>query len=224
MEKLEQKILLSITGEEEDHYKGKIEEIKSRNISRVALFLERFLPKQREDIYNELERSTIKEIPLAHIRSDMHKEELELLYKKYNTRYFTIHEDHFDILEKWKGFERNLFLEMNTDNVVSENVKVNEIGGFCIDLAHFQKAKDKGVIDYDYVCQKRGNKELFKCNHLGGYSFEKIQDLHYVTEKDDFLYLKKLPKFIFGEIIAIEINNTIEEQIHFREHIIKMLS
>jgi hypothetical protein len=40
---------------------------------------------------------------------------------------------------------------MNTDNIVAENVKVEKIGGFCVDLAHYQKQKDMKTIDYKYI-------------------------------------------------------------------------
>ena len=162
---MNRKFLVSITGDNDYHYKEKIEEIKIRNISEVALFLERFLLKQREDIYNKLEKSSIKEIPLVHIRDDMSREEIELLYNRYNSRYFTIHENHFDVLNKWKGFEKNLFLEMNTDDIVANNVKVEKIGGFCVDIAHYQKQKDRETIDYEYIYNRRDDKNLFKCNH-----------------------------------------------------------
>ncbi|MGM0482556.1 MAG: hypothetical protein ACQEP6_01675 [Patescibacteria group bacterium] len=154
----------------------------------------------------------------------MNKEELEFLHNSFGSIYFTIHEDHFDILDKWGEFKNNLFLEMNTDNTVADNVKVEEIGGFCIDLAHYQKEKDRKTVDYDYVYERRNNPELFKCNHLDGYSFEEMMDLHYVKSIKDLEYIKVLPEFIFGDVIGIEIDNTIKEQLHFKEQIIKMLS
>lgn len=223
MKDLEEKILLSITGCEDGHYERKIEEIENRNIDTVALFLERFIPEQRKKIYERLKQSSIKRIPLVHIRDDMDKSELTFLYSRYGSKYFTIHENHFNTLHKWKGFEKRLFLEMNTDNEVSENVKVENIGGFCVDLAHFQKQKDRKTVDYDYVYERRDSKDLFRCNHLSGYSFEEMTDLHYVNSEKDFEYLKELPPFVFGDTIGIEIDNSIEEQIYFRDYIFSLI-
>ncbi len=220
---MKEKILVSITGNTDEHYLDKLREIEKRNINRTALFLECFILEQRKNIYNELKNSQIKEIPLVHIRDDMDKSELEFLFNNYKSRYFTIHEDHFNVLSKWKGFEKNLFLEMNTDNIVAENVKVEKIGGFCVDLAHYQKQKDRKTVDYDYVYNRRKEPELFKCNHLSGYSSEKMEDLHWVNNEKDFDYLKKLPKFVFGDCLGIEINNSIEEQLKFKEYILKLI-
>jgi hypothetical protein len=220
---MEEKILLSITGNKDEHYLDKMREIKERNINRVALFLECFSLDQRKNIYSELKKSKIKEIPLVHIRDDMDRNELEVLFDNYKSTYFTIHENHFDVLSKWSGFERNLFLEMSTDNIVAENVDVDKIGGFCVDLAHYQKQKDKKTVDYDYVYNRRNEKNLFRCNHLSGYSLEEMTDLHWVNNESDFDYLKKMPRFVFGDCMAIEINNSIEDQLKFRKHISKLI-
>ncbi len=217
-------LLVSITGDKNEHYIDKIKEINERNISVVSLFLERFLPHQRDEIYKMLDESAVKEIPLVHARDDMKKDEFVFLSKKYNTQYFTIHENHFDILPRWKGLENKLFLEMNTDNMVAENVKVEKIGGFCVDLAHFQKQKDMKTLDYKYVYDRRYYKGFFKCNHLSGYSFSRKKDLHYVESEKDFDYLRFLPIFLFGDVISIEIDNSISEQISFSKYIYDILS
>ncbi len=214
-----EKIWLSITGNDYKECKSKVEEIKKREFEEVCLFFPYLPLEERKKIYQEIEKTKIKKVPLVHISNDFGKSELQFLFERYKTRYFTIHESDFDVLSKWDGFLQYLFLEMNSDNIVAENVKVEEIGGFCIDLAHYQKEKDRGSIDYDYVYNRRKDKGLFKCNHLSGYSFKEKDDLHYIENESDFDYLKKLPKFIFSETIAIEVNNSIEEQIKFREYI-----
>jgi len=224
MENFSDKVYPSITGETNKHWKNKIEEVKELGIKVIPLFLERFKKRQREEIYKALKGTPIEEIPLVHIRHDMNKKELELLEDKYNSQYFTIHESGFNYLNKWSGFEKNLFLEMNTDNRVPENVKVEEIGGFCVDLAHYQKQKDRDTIDYEYVYNRRKNQELFQCNHLSGYSFKKKEDLHFVKKKEDFDFIKQLPSFLFGEVIAIEIDNSIKEQLEYKKYILKLLN
>lgn len=211
-------ILVSITGDRDYHYKRKIAEINQKSISNIALFLEKFSFKHRQTIYQRLENSSVQEIPLVHLRHDMKKEEITFLERRYNSKYFTIHEDHFNILSEWEGFEDKLFLEMSTDNKVAENVKVEKIGGFCVDLAHYRKQKDiHSLADYQYIDDRKNQKTLFKCNHLSGYSFSQKMDLHYVSHKKEFNYLIDLPSFLFGDIIAMEINNSIQDQIYYRE-------
>jgi hypothetical protein len=36
-----------------------------------------------------------------------------------------------------------LYLELNYDGFLSKSVKVNKIGGFCIDLSHFKTTEKK---------------------------------------------------------------------------------
>lgn len=224
MEKLSEKILISITGGREKHWKSKLAEIEKYKIKEIALFLECFNKKQRDKIYSAVLSSKIKKIPLVHIRNDMTKQELTFLSKNFKTKYFTIHESSFRYLKKWNGFYKQLFLEMNTDNFVPKAVKVNKIGGFCIDLSHFKIGEKKSSKELEYILKRKNIRRYFVCNHLNGYSYKRNKDLHTVKSLKDFSYLKKLPKFLFGKFIALEVNNSITEQMKFKRHVIKLLS
>lgn len=217
------KLLVGITGKKENHWKNKLKEINKLDIAEVALFLEWFKKPQRQKIYQALLKSKIKKIPLVHLRNDMDKSELAFLTKNFASHYFTIHEDSFNVLDKWRGFYKNLFLEMNTDNLLSANVDVTKIGGFCIDLAHFKVEETKRTKEFKYI-RKRKNSHYFFCNHLNGYSPSKNVDLHTIKSLNDFNYLKTLPKFLFGKVIALETENSIAEQLKFKEYLSKLLN
>lgn len=220
---MENKLLLGITGWKKKHWKEKIDEIEALGVTRVSLFLERFELKDRLGIYDRLMTSNIKDIPLVHIRHDMIKEEIDILFNNYNSRYFTIHEDHFDILNKWRGYYKYLYLEMNADNYISEKVNVKKIGGFCVDLSHYKKAEVKDSQEYHYTLSRKNTKRYFPCNHLNGYSYKLNKDLHRVRSLKSFEYLKTLPSFLFGEVIGIETDNSIKDQLKFKAHILKIL-
>ncbi len=217
------KIYPSITGNSFRELESKIEEAEESGIFEIPLFVQRISEPERREIYNKLKKSSISEIPLVHIRNKMDLWELKFLKKKFNTTYFTIHESGFSYLEKWKGFEKDLYLEMSTDDIVNENVKVEEIGGFCVDLSHYIKQKDRGTIDYDYVYNRRDKSELFQCNHVSGYCPKNKEDLHFVEDKSSFDYLKELPDFTFGEVVAVEVFNNIERQLEFKSYIENIL-
>ncbi len=221
---MKDKLLLGITGHKTKHWKEKMDELATLGTTRVSLFLERFEIEDRKGIYESLLKSKIKEIPLVHIRHDMKKEELKFLFDNYGSRYFTIHEPHFDILHKWKGFYKYIFLEMNADDYVPSNVDVSRIGGFCVDLSHYMKAKVADVKDYHYVNSRIKTNRYFACNHLNGYSYKLNKDLHMVKSLKSFEYLKTLPRSIFSNVIGIETDNSIKDQLKFRDHIIKILS
>ncbi|MDD5145668.1 MAG: hypothetical protein PHF44_02405 [Candidatus Pacebacteria bacterium] len=212
-------ILLGITGEKED-WKEKLSDINKLGISEAALFLERFDETQRKNIYRELLDSTLKEIPLCHIKNDMEVEELVFMESKFKTDYFTIHENSFSFLEKWPTFHKKLYLEMDANDYVSQKVVLERIGGFCVDLSHFKMAQTLWSKEFEYTYFKKG-KANFACNHINGYDEEKNTDLHVVNSLKDFAYLKTLPSFLFGKIIAIETDNPISDQIKFKNYLEK---
>ena len=218
------RILVGITGCRDRDWKSKLEEIDKFKLTKVNLFLERFKKKQRKKIYPAILDSNIKNIPLVHIRHDMDKEELVFLAKNFGSKYFTIHEDGFRIMEKWKGFYKDLYLEMNYDGFVPKSVEVAKIGGFCIDLSHFKAAATEWSEDFDYVFKRREISHYFDCNHLNGYDPKKNTDMHTVKSLKNFDYLKTLPKFLFGDIIALEVENSIAEQLKFKKYLIKLLN
>lgn len=217
------KIYLGITGEKDIDWKNKIAEINKLNLKEAAVFIERFKKLQRENLYKALLKSSIKRVPLVHFRNEADKGEVRFFMENFGTRYFNIHEDSFKILDKWKGYWKNLLLEMNYDSKVAEDVKVKKIGGFCVDLSHFKAAMAKKTEEYYYTFFRRYNIK-FICNHLNGYSPSLNEDLHTITNLKDFDYLKTLPKFVFGEIIALEVENSIKEQIKFKKYITSLLN
>ena len=52
---------------------------------------------------------------------------------------------------------------------------------------------------------------------------KKKKDIHNVRTLKDFEYLKTLPKFIFGKYIALEMFNSIKEQLEFKKYLTPIL-
>jgi len=216
-----EKFYLSITGKGNVAWQDKLKEINQLGIEEAAVFLTQFEPQERKNFYKFLLKSPIKAVPLVHIRDDVDKNEIDFFVKNFKTEYFNIHEEHFGILDKWKDFWEKLYLEMNYDGAIGKNVKVEKIGGFCIDLAHFKSAVARGNAEAYYIFLRK-NKIRITCNHLSGYSEEKNCDIHDATSAKDFNYLKTLPKYVFGKVIAFEINNSIKEQLEFKNYIVNL--
>ncbi|MFH1671724.1 MAG: hypothetical protein ABH889_03070 [Candidatus Portnoybacteria bacterium] len=218
----EKRILLSITGEGSLDWSLKLKEINKLKIKKVAVFLERFNKKERDSLYHFLLKSSITEIPFVHLRDDITKEEIKFFVDNFKTRYFNIHEDHFKILDKWKGYWKKLYLEMNYDSKIVKDVKVRRIAGFCVDLSHFKASIVKGA-DEAYYIYSRKDRISFNCNHLNGYNPRKMEDKHIIDSLKDFDYLTTLPKYVFGELIALEVDNSIKDQIRFKKYLVKFL-
>jgi hypothetical protein len=217
-------ILVGITGLKSGEWEPLLQEIRDLNINEVGLFLINFDKPEREKIYKALLDSPITSIPLVHLRHDMTKDELEFLQKKYNTKYFTCHESDFvdASVEHWSGFYKDIYLEMNADNVVSPKVKVEEVGGFCVDTGHFKAASEKAPEDFNYQIRRKNYN--FSCNHISGWDNEKHAHTHKVSDLQEFDYLKTIPYFLFGKILAIELTNSIKEQLEFREYLMHLLT
>lgn len=222
---LSKKILVGVICKKEKNWEEKLEEIKNFKIKEISLFLELLEKNQRENLYKALLKSKIKNIPLVHIRHDMTIDELKFLKNNFKTKYFTIHEENFtnNDIEKWKGFYKNLSLEMNFDNFVSKKVKVEKIKGFCVDLAHFKVGMERLSQDFKYVFDRKGTKAYFGCNHLNGYDPKTNCDMHTIHNLKDFNYLRTLPNFLFGKFIALEINNSVKEQLKFKKYLVDLL-
>lgn len=220
-----QRIFVGITNDFDGSWRDKLREINKLKITAAALFLEQVATKkERQEIYAELEKSTIKKIPLIHIRNNMDKDELAFLCQRYGNPCLTIHENSFKYLNKWKGFYKNLFLELNYDNHLAGRVAVNKIGGFCIDLSHFKAGEEKWSKEFLYVLSQGSKYNNFVCNHVNGYSYERNENMHTVSDLKQFDYLKTLPKILFGRVIAIETHNTIKKQLQFKDYLVKLLN
>ncbi|MEM4244647.1 MAG: hypothetical protein QW404_00535 [Candidatus Nanoarchaeia archaeon] len=217
-----EKILVGLTGKKDD-WKSKLREINKYKIKKISLFLERFKPHERKQIYKALLKSEVKSIPLTHLRNDMKKEEIDFLVKNFGTTHITIHENSFKYFKKWNGHLKKFYLEMNADNHVPKMVDLKRIGGFCIDFSHFKIQEERFTKEFEYILKRKNVKRYFGCNHLNGYSYEKNCDLHTIKSLDDFNYLISLPKFLFSDLIGLETDNSIKEQLKFKKHVARIL-
>lgn len=219
----EEIMLVGLTGEGDD-WKNKLGEINKYKIKKIALFLERFKPSERREIYKALLSSNVKKIPLVHLRNDMKKEEIIFLAKNFGTTHFTIHESSFQYLKKWNGFHKKFFLEMNADNKIPNHVDVKKIGGLCIDFSHFKVEEEKFTEEFEYIIKRKNVKRYFACNHLNGYSYRKNSDVHTIRSLEEFNYLTTIPKFLFSNMIGMETENSIREQLKFKKYVAKLLN
>ncbi|MBU0598618.1 hypothetical protein KKF61_06565 [Patescibacteria group bacterium] len=216
------KLIVSITGYSKADWRKKLQEAKQYRLKEIGLFIESFSVRQRQGLLDALKNSCVKKIPLVHIRDDITKQEIAFLKKHFQTKYFTIHEPHFHILDKWRGYYKDLYLELNTDDRMKKYVSVKKIGGFCTDLAHFNVEVVKQSKEYRYTVDHLGKTKV-GCNHLSGYSPVRNTDLHTISSVKDFDYLASLPHAVFGRVIAFEIYNSIREQLNYLPHIKKLL-
>jgi len=219
------KILPSITTTWNSNWQAKIEEINKLGLKEIALFPTCLNKKEREKMYKLLENSTVKSIPLVHIKNDMAPEELDYLIKKFHTWVFNTHtHSEFPHLYNYSKHKKMIFIE-NVYGPIDEK-EIKKFGGICLDLAHLENDRLREPEKFWH------NIELIEkypigCNHIS--AFQKIlrrdpagywrYDCHFLRKLSQLDYLKKYPKKYFSSIIALELENSIEEQLKAKDYI-----
>jgi len=222
------KIFPSVTTVTNSDWKKKVEEVRKLGLKEICLFPTCLDVNAREELYNLLEKTEIEKIPLVHIKGDMKVEELDYLVENYKTEVFNIHSQQeypmtYD-LEKYKNI---IYIE-NTFTPLDEE-EIKNFAGICLDLSHLER---KRLLDQHLY---KNNIEIIEkypcgCNHISAIKKFPIKDKdrlvydsHYLEDLSELDYLKRYPVDYFSSIIAIELENTIEEQLKAKDYIIDLL-
>ncbi len=225
------KIIPTITTTQGSDWQNKIEEIKALKIKEVCVFLTVLNSQKRKRLYRLIEKTDIKKIPFVHLRSDMREEELDYFIKKYKTKVFNIHsKKEFPILFNTKKYKDKIYIE-NVHSFLDEK-EIKEFGGVCLDFAHLENDRLKKKERFSHAF-KIIKKNKIGCTHIS--AIKKIprvnnkghirHDCHFYSFNDlsEFDYLKKYPLSFFSSVNALELENSIEEQLLAKKYISKLL-
>jgi hypothetical protein len=225
------KILPSITTTSGSDWKAQLKEVKELKLKEIAIFPTCLKEKERKKFYSLIEKTGIKSIPFCHLRSDMKIEELDFLIKNYKTRVFAIHgQSENPLIYDYSKYKNMIYVE-NVYHLFNEK-ELDYFGGVCLDFSHLEN---------DRILHKNKFKKIIKiikkypigCNHISVVKKnsrwdEKESSLcycgHYFENLSEFDYLKRYPKNYFSNIVAIELENSIKEQLLAKEYIINILS
>lgn len=220
------KIICSITTTWNSDWQAKIKEINKFGLEEAGLFLTGLKKGERKKLYKLLENSTLKMIPLVHIRKDMPAEELDYLIKKFRVKTFNIHShSEFPFFHRYLKHRKMIFIE-NVYHPLDEK-EIKKFGGICLDIAHLENERLKEREKFEHNV-KVIEKHPIGCNHIScvqktlhrdesGYL---RYDAHFLRNFSQLDYLKNFPKRYFSSIIAIELENTIKKQLEVRDHLI----
>ena len=127
-------------------------------------------------------------------------------------------------LDKYKNI---IYIENSALLLDEEEIK--NFAGVCLDMTHLENRrlleeelykKDIEIIE-KYPCG---------CNHIPAVKKSPFKrknklkyDSHYLKDLTEMDYLKKYPAKYFSSILAIELENTIEEQLKAKDYIIDLL-
>lgn len=221
-------ILPAITTITPGAWKDKVKEVKSSGLKEVALFPTCLNQKERKKLYELLKETNIKKIPLVHLRNDMELWELDYLVKNYQTKVFNTHtERERPFLYDYSKYKKLIYIE-NVYQPLDEK-EIKEFAGVCLDISHLETDRILNPAQYQHNI-KVINKYGCGCGHISVIkegAFRDIEnvlrrDSHHLEDLSELNYLKKYPLKYFAPFIAIELENTIEEQLKAKEYIIKL--
>ena len=216
-------------------WESKTKEIKKLGIKEVAVFPTCLDIEKRKKFYRLLEKSGIKNIPFVHLRSDMRVEELDYFVKNFNTCVFCIHTAReFPFVYDYSKYKKMIYIENIYFPLNKE--ELGNFGGVCVDFSHLEN--DKLFCEEKF---KHNTKTIEKfpigCNHISVIKneafidtenrFEKTKlrrDYHQLEKLSELDYLKNYPLKYFSSYIAIELENSLEEQLEAGEYVRKIIN
>jgi len=222
------KFFPTITAINNDHYK-KLKEAEELGLEEICVFFSPLNPKKRKEFYPVLEKSKIKKIPFAHIRGDFDKNEIYYLKEKFGTTLFNFHSSNqHPILYKYDELEKEIYIENTMTRFTDE--EISNYAGICLDVSHLENDRltDRERYEYFIVLLDKLN---CGCGHLSAIKKNKKYcpvaeanryDKHFFDEFTDFDYILKY-KDKLPPVIALEVENSINEQIEAIEYIKKLL-
>ncbi len=191
------KVLVSIVTTKNSDWQAKIKETKELRLSEVAVFLTCLDKKARQRLYKLLESSSVKSVPLVHLRGDMEPGELDYFLKNYKTKFFVHHsQSEYPFLHDYSKYKDIIFIENVYKPLDEEELK--NFGGICLDLSHLENDRilEKEKFGHNI---KIIEKYPIGCNHISvmkkiSHKDENIgttrYDRHFLDDLSELDYLK----------------------------------
>lgn len=158
----------------------------------------------------------------------MDPNEIEYFKRRFKTEVFNIHSPKRDFFsKKLNPLKKEFYLE-NT-RIPWEEKEVKEFAGLCLDLSHLENDRrlHPEVFENDMKLLK---KYPIGCNHISAikekmfFSHGEWQyDCHQLESLSELDYLKNYDISLFSNYIAIELENSIVEQLKAKEYILKII-
>lgn len=225
------KILPSVTTTRGSDWREKIKEVREIGIEEIAIFLTCLDYGERNELYKLVEKAGVENIPLVHLRNDMKIEELDFLFNNYGTKVFCTHteKEHLFINDHSK-YAGKIFIENSYYPL--EEKELNNFGGICLDLSHLENDRifNKEIFEHDLKIME---KIPIGCNHISvvDEGVSHIDELgkprcayHQLKDFSKLDYLKKYPSRYFSNFIAIELENSIKDQLKAKDYITNLIT
>lgn len=223
------KVLVGLSGAFGADWRGNIETIKKFSLKEIALFLTGLDTIEREECLNRLSEINDLHIPFVHAMHDMKRDEYEYIIKNFHTELFNTHSlGEFPRDPDLYLFMDKMLLENTLDFIDSDEIKIFK--GICLDFSHLED---------DRLCHKEHFEFVEKCiekypvfaNHSSAITAlpylgdgRMRHDIHTFKDLSEFDFLSRYTPEHFGKYLAIEVSNSIEEQLEAKKYVEKLLA
>ncbi len=223
------RILPAITTTKGSNWKAMLKEAKNMGLKEACFFLTCLKLDGRKEFYELAKESGIEKVPFCHIRNDMELWEIDYLIKTYNTQVLNIHcNKKYPLINDYSKYKDRIFIENIHDFIDQDALK--RFAGICLDFAHLE---DDRLMNEERYLSNLGLLEKYPigCNHISAVNAEKYLDQygsycyskHHFEGLAEFDYLAKYPKEYFSDYVALELENSLEDQLKAKEYILKLL-
>lgn len=208
-----------------------MKEIKDLKLKEIALFVTAIGYEERQELYGLLAETDVVSIPFVHLRTDMSPEEIIWLFEKYNVQAANVHSRNYKPLEyDLSQFREKIYLENCDESIAGE---IDEWAGLCLDVSHQENKRLTGNPLFAEV------DELMKKYPIGAWHLNAIRraaevdharfagvkyDRHFYKDLGEFDYCVRFKDFLPTVAIALELENSIEEQLIAVEYVKKLLA
>lgn len=217
----------------ESSWRAQVGEVQALDIKSVCLFPTAIDFEERKKLYQALDRTGVQEIPMLHLRHDMKIAELEYLTRRFKVSVFNIHpRSTRKYLRELSRYNKKVSVEiLPSPKRLIEEDELKERAGIGLDTAHLEDIRLQQKDIYKYyigLLTKYGS----ACAHISAVKGKphresmdgrkQAYDTHKYDSLREFDYAKKYKKYL-PDIIALELENTIEDQLRVKKYLEKML-
>jgi hypothetical protein len=208
-------------------WRDTIAEIEPLGLRSVGLFLTGVREAERRELYRELELAHVRHlftIPFVHAVSDMSEDEYRYLMDRFGTELFNLHPVRQYPLQHTLSAEvrRKITIE---NAYIDRSIDVMDLSGFhgiCMDVAHAEDLRRKNAQEFEKL-ERLVRKAPVLVNHVSLSGEAALIDSHgEITyhshtraEGGCLSYLKRYSGEFFGSIIAIELADSLADQVEF---------
>jgi len=224
------KILVSITVTRGSDWRKKLEEVRELKLKEAAVFCTCLGKGARKEFYKLIEKSGLKDIPLVHLRSDMTADELDYFVENYDTKVFCTHtKREYPFLHDISKYHNITGIE-NVYFPLDEE-EIREFGGVCLDFSHLENARisTKDIFKHNvkilekYPVIANHINPVKKTPHTDENGYLRY-DTHFLDDLSEFDYIKNYPKKYFSRFLAIELENSIKEQLKVKDYLSNLIN